>query len=113
MCERDNDFAAPTISPLDDDSVDGDVRITETPLFNGTPTYSHCPHILTLFIVPESIHFLAYVYLFYHYRIRETEQLSALIETVWHYQVVGNGDRHAETWIHRQMDRLPDWLTDE
>ena len=49
---------------------------------NSSHAYLTCPHLVTVFIVPESIHFLAYVYLFYHYRIQETEQLSSLIETV-------------------------------
>jgi hypothetical protein len=49
---------------------------------NSSHALHSCPHLMTLFIVPESIHFLAYVYLFYHYRIQETEQLSSLIETV-------------------------------
>ncbi|XP_065840929.1 uncharacterized protein [Oscarella lobularis] len=43
----------------------------------------HCRHLFTTYLIPESIHGLAYVYLFYHFRIKETEQLSSLVQTVF------------------------------
>ncbi|XP_065840927.1 uncharacterized protein [Oscarella lobularis] len=43
----------------------------------------HCSHVVSSVVIPETIHLLAYVFVFVLYRIRESEQLSSLMETVF------------------------------
>jgi hypothetical protein len=42
-----------------------------------------CTHILSGYIVPDLLHFVAFIVGFYHFRIQESEGLQALIEMVW------------------------------
>lgn len=41
-----------------------------------------CLHIIPTYIVPSLIHFLAFAYGFYHFRLAECEQLYSLMERV-------------------------------
>ncbi|XP_076324062.1 uncharacterized protein LOC143232463 isoform X2 [Tachypleus tridentatus] len=47
-------------------------------------TSSHqCDHVISTYVVPSVLHFLAFVYGFYFFRIQENEQLYALMERVF------------------------------
>ncbi|KAG8181211.1 hypothetical protein JTE90_013177 [Oedothorax gibbosus] len=43
----------------------------------------YCHHIVPTYIVPSFVHFLAYAYGFYHFRMVECEQLFSLMERVF------------------------------
>ena len=52
----------------------------------GTP--AACEHIVSTYVVPNILHFVAFFLGVYHFRIQENEQLYALMEKVgqqgWH-----------------------------
>ena len=41
-----------------------------------------CEHILTTYVVPNILHFVAFFLGVYHFRIQENEQMYALMEKV-------------------------------
>ena len=41
-----------------------------------------CEHIITTYVIPNILHFVAFVMGFVHYRIQENEQLYAIMERV-------------------------------
>ncbi|OWF55327.1 uncharacterized protein LOC110461386 [Mizuhopecten yessoensis] len=42
-----------------------------------------CEHIITTYVIPNVLHFIAYIMGMYHFRIQENEQLYALMEKVF------------------------------
>ncbi|XP_071037251.1 uncharacterized protein [Parasteatoda tepidariorum] len=44
---------------------------------------SYCQHIIPTYVVPSFVHFLAYSYGFYHFRVVSCEQLFSLMERVF------------------------------
>ncbi|KAK3761439.1 hypothetical protein RRG08_001347, partial [Elysia crispata] len=52
-----------------------DVRVMD-----GNPA---CDHIVTTYLIPGLLHFIAYVIGFYYFRVQENEQLDALMEKVF------------------------------
>eukprot|EP00118_Oscarella_pearsei_P001856 m.8719 g.8719 ORF g.8719 m.8719 type:complete len:452 (+) comp20797_c0_seq1:95-1450(+) len=75
----------------------------EEPMLPVEPSNGHCHHLLTMFLLPESIHFLAYVYLFYHFRVQETEQLSSLMETVFLQSCNSQGVRNSQKQLVKRL----------
>ena len=45
-------------------------------------TPAACEHIVTTYVVPNILHFVAFFIGIYHFRIQENEQLYALMEKV-------------------------------
>ena len=46
------------------------------------PAVMECTHIFSTYVVPDILHFLAFLIGFYMFRIQESEGLHALIEKV-------------------------------
>ncbi|XP_033760317.1 uncharacterized protein LOC117342308 isoform X1 [Pecten maximus] len=59
------------------------------PVENLTSHHAHthppeaCEHIITTYVIPNILHFVAYIMGMYHFRIQENEQLYALMEKVF------------------------------
>ena len=47
------------------------------------PAVTECTHIFSTYVVPDVLHFLAFLIGFYMFRIQESEGLHALIEKVY------------------------------
>ena len=60
--------------------------VVDTPLKNLSQSqYSYplaCDHIVTTYVVPNFLHFVAFVMGLIHFRVQENEQLYALMESV-------------------------------
>lgn len=48
-----------------------------------TPMPKACEHVITTYVIPNVLHFIAFVMGFVHYRIQENEQLYAIMEKVF------------------------------
>lgn len=48
------------------------------------PAVRECTHIVSTYVVPKVLHFMAFLIGFYMFRIQENEGLHALIEKVLH-----------------------------
>ena len=56
------------------------VNVSTTAMKQGTP--AACEHIVSTYVVPNILHFVAFFLGVYHFRIQENEQLYALMEKV-------------------------------
>lgn len=53
------------------------------PKISGDISHIQCGHIVTTYVIPSVLHFTSYVMGFWYFRIRENEQLYALMEKVF------------------------------
>ena len=56
------------------------VNVSTMTMKQGTP--AACEHIVSTYVVPNILHFVAFFLGVYHFRIQENEQLYALMEKV-------------------------------
>ena len=62
------------------------------------PAVTECTHIVSTYVVPKVLHFMAFLIGFYMFRIQENEGLHALIEKVFlFFFVYVSGTRYLET----------------
>lgn len=56
----------------------------EDPLGKGKKRHEDkCGHVVTTYVLPSVMHFIAYLVGFFYFRINENEQLYALMEKVF------------------------------
>ena len=52
------------------------------PLNPSIENYHTCTHLISSYILPDLLHFLAYLLGFWYFRVQDNEQMDALIQQV-------------------------------